>query len=275
LRRYPCAQCCSGEQDDAECPPDASIEKAVKDNFSGVSPLYAEFRPSYPIELFDFFLSLVPGRSAAWDCGTGNGQLAGELAVHFEKVYGTDISKNQIRNAIRKENILYSLQPVEHTSFLPAQFDLAASSQAAHWFNLRQFYAEVDRVLKPEGILALIGYSHAEVDDKIDRIILGFKDNILGPYWDEERRLVDERYRMIPFPYPEIDFPPMNIRYQWNLRHLLGYLHTWSAVQHYVDSKHTDPVQHVAGDLATAWGGTAVRTVSFPLFGRIGRKTST
>jgi len=72
----------------------------MKDNFSNQSFLYAKFRPSYPAALFEFILSLVPDKQSAWDCGTGNGQIAGVLADSFEIVYATDISKNQLANAI-------------------------------------------------------------------------------------------------------------------------------------------------------------------------------
>ncbi|MEX0681015.1 MAG: hypothetical protein WD097_06500 [Balneolales bacterium] len=65
----------------------------MKDNFSEQSNQYAEFRPLYPEELFDFLLSLVPDRYSAWDCGTGNGQVAGQLANYFDKVAATDISR--------------------------------------------------------------------------------------------------------------------------------------------------------------------------------------
>jgi len=49
----------------------------MKDNFSKGSYQYSQFRPKYPVELFSFLESLVELKGAAWDCGTGNGQVAG------------------------------------------------------------------------------------------------------------------------------------------------------------------------------------------------------
>jgi hypothetical protein len=37
---------------------------------------YAEGRPCYPPELFDFIASKTPSQDLAWDVGTGNGQAA-------------------------------------------------------------------------------------------------------------------------------------------------------------------------------------------------------
>ena len=38
--------------------------------------------------------------------------------------------------------------------------------QAAHWFDLKQFYSEVHRTLKPMGVLAVYGYALPEVANK-------------------------------------------------------------------------------------------------------------
>ncbi len=243
----------------------------MKDNFSSVSQLYAKFRPGYPPELFTFLVSIVPGRTAAWDCGTGNGQLAGELAARFDRVYATDISENQIKNAVKKRNILYSIQPAERTSFPAQHFDLVTASQAAHWFDFDRFYRETDRTLKPGGILALIGYSHVRFHDAVDTVIDKFKSQIVGRYWDKERTYVDEEYRTIPFPYPEIELPKIVTRYEWHVENLIGYLHTWSAVRHFIDQNGSDPVERIADDLRKTWGDGSLRIATFPLFARIGK----
>jgi hypothetical protein len=52
----------------------------MKDNFSEQAKQYAQFRPHYPPELFSHVFSLVQEKNTAWDCGTGNGQVANVLA---------------------------------------------------------------------------------------------------------------------------------------------------------------------------------------------------
>src|SRR5437879_2833438 len=107
----------------------------MKDNFSKRSHLYARFRPTYPRQLFEFLISLVPERQAAWDCGTGNGQVAAVLAGYFDKVYATDISENQIKHAVEKPNVVYKIEAAEQTSFPDELFDLITVAQAVHWFD--------------------------------------------------------------------------------------------------------------------------------------------
>ena len=104
----------------------------MKDNFSIQSDKYAKYRPTYPNEFFDYLKTIIPGNENAWDCGTGNGQVAGKLTGFFNSVYATDISQKQLNNAIRLPNIYYSLQPAEQTSFKENFFDLIIVAQAVH-----------------------------------------------------------------------------------------------------------------------------------------------
>jgi SAM-dependent methyltransferase len=246
----------------------------MKDNFSSQSDKYARFRPTYPEALFDYLLTLVPGRSAAWDCGTGNGQVAGQLAAHFDNVFATDISRQQLDNAISLPNIQYSLQPAESTGFPDNTFDLITVAQAIHWFDFDAFYREAGRTLKDHGILAVIGYGRLEITPAVDDVILNFYRDIIGPYWDKERKYVDENYRTIPFPFVDIDAPGFSIDFEWTSSHLIGYLETWSAVKHYEKQKGQNPVALIQQPLRTAWGNINTRPVYFPVLLRIARISS-
>ncbi len=244
----------------------------MKDTFSKLSERYAKFRPSYPREIFDFLLTLVPGRSTAWDCGTGNGQVAVQLAGYFERVFATDISRNQIKLAIQKPNILYSVAPAESTSFADASLDLITVAQAVHWFDFPEFYREADRTLRPNGILAIIGYPAPVFTPAIDELIIEYRTKIVGPFWDPERRYVDEHYRTIPFPYPDLPTPDFSADFEWDQEQVLGYLSTWSAAQHYFERMGSDPLDPIRDRLRERWGSSRTQDVSFPMLLRVGRK---
>src|SRR4051812_22896386 len=72
-----------------------------KDHFSKQAVDYAKFRPRYPKELFRWLASIAPDTELAWDCATGSGQAAVELADCFGRVIATDASQKQIANAER------------------------------------------------------------------------------------------------------------------------------------------------------------------------------
>lgn len=241
-----------------------------KDLFSEQSKEYSAFRPAYPPALYDFIMNKVSDNKAVWDCGCGNGQVAKDLAERFEKVCATDISANQIANAAKKENIFYSVLPAEKTTFADTQFDLVTVGQALHWFDIPAFFKEARRVSKPTGIVAVWGYSLLNVDKPIDSVISNFYTSVIGPYWEKERKLVDDRYRTIEFPFTRIDVPRFKFSFDWTIDELLGYLSTWSAVRKYIQQNQSDPVEELSPDLRRLWGNEK-RKVSCPLFVRMGK----
>lgn len=242
----------------------------MKDNFSTQSAAYAQFRPTYPQELYDFLLSLVAEKNTAWDCATGNGQVARELANHFKQVFGTDISENQLKHAVLQDNISYLAEPSERSSFGDHVFDLITVAQAIHWFQFDAFYLEVKRTLKPGGIFAAIGYGIMQVDQKVDQVIDVLYEDILGEYWDKERVYIEEEYETIPFPFEEITTPDFAIKTTWNFDELIGYLNTWSSLQHYIKANGKNPLELVMSDLKTAWGADAEKEITFPVLLRVG-----
>jgi len=243
----------------------------MKDNFSAHSEAYARFRPIYPPGLVAWLCKLPPKRNTLWDCATGNGQLALALAPYFEQVLATDISKNQLANALQLPNVTYSVQAAEQTDIETGSVDMITVAQAIHWFNFEHFYAEVRRVAKENAVLAVVGYGLIRINDRLNTLIDTFYKETTGPYWDAERRYIDEAYRSIPFPFEEIQAPEFRMCFRWNVQQLLGYLETWSAVQHYKHAKQEDPMLHIRNALLAAWGENILLDVEFPLFLRVGR----
>ena len=154
----------------------------MKDNFSKDSHLYAKYRPTYPSALFTYIISLLETKDQAWDCATGNGQVATQLAKEFQVVEATDISASQVEQAPKLAHIHYTIQPAEQTKFEKDQFDLITVAQAIHWFDFEKFYAEVNRTLQPNGILAVIGYGLLSISPELDLIIHHFYNDIIGAY---------------------------------------------------------------------------------------------
>lgn len=241
----------------------------MKDYFSANSAAYKKFRPEYPPELFAFLETLIPSQVHVWDCATGNGQVARGCLSFAEHIEATDISANQLKNAFQDPRIHYSQQTAEQTCFEDHCFDAVLVGQAVHWFDFERFYAEVKRVLKPEGILVVLGYgnirvNHSEIDAEV-RFVYG---NMLGRYWDPERRYIDEFYRTIPFPFQEIAAPDMEIVYTWSKAHLIGYISTWSAWKHYRDESGNPDI---LTQLFPNWDESDMLEVRFPVLCRIGR----
>ena len=127
----------------------------------------------------------------AWDCGAGSGQASVSLAGRFRRVLASDGSASQLSRAERCPNVCYHVAAAEQAAIGPGVVDLAVSAQALHWFSQREFFAEVRRVLKPDGIFAAWCYTLMTVDDAVDPIIHQFYYDIVGPYWPLRRELVE------------------------------------------------------------------------------------
>lgn len=245
---------------------------SFKDHFSRLASGYFTYRPRYPKELFDYLASLVTRHNCAWDCATGNGQAAHGLAQHFDEVIATDASEQQLANAVEHEKITYKITVAEKTDIESDSIDLITVAQALHWFDLNRFYREAKRVLKPDGVIAVWVYRFIYVSDEVDPLLEEFHEGVIKPYWSPENGIADERFLSIPFPFEEIQPPPIYMEANWDLEHMKGFLGTWSATQRYKDQHNADPVEIIADRLKRAWGDPSTqKKISWPLILRVGR----
>jgi ubiquinone/menaquinone biosynthesis C-methylase UbiE len=250
------------------------MSQTFKDHFSGVANRYADFRPHYPAEIFDYLATLTPRTSLVWDCAAGNGQATLDLAKRFDRVVGTDASREQIASAAPDPNIEYRVAPAEQSGLAGGSVGLVTVAQAVHWFDFEKFYAEVERVLMRDGVIALWAYGINEVENKaVNDLVQNYYANVVGPYWPPERVLVEQGYRTIPFPFEEITPPAFRMETRWTLDELLGYFSTWSATNRFIKANGRNPIETLDAELACVWGQREKkRTVVWPLSLRVGRK---
>ena len=239
------------------------------DRFSGHANLYAQYRIDYPADLYDFVLSFTKNRQTAWDCATGNGQVAGALAEFFTQVEATDISETQLILAVKKPNINYQISTAEQSPFADNTFDLITVAQALHWFDVAAFHQEVRRVAKPGAVIAEWGYGLVQLGPDLDPIMLDFYRNRIGPYWDPQRKYIDDAYATLPFPFTDVRQAEFTARRTWSLDRFLNYLRTWSAVRQYIHENEEDPIVGLGEEFAPIWG-EGEREVRFPIFLRVG-----
>jgi SAM-dependent methyltransferase len=247
---------------------------SFSDHFSGIAASYASYRPGYPAALFAWLAGLAPDRARAWDCGTGSGQAAEGLAAHFDEVVATDPSVAQLTNAPRVDHVAYVAMTAERVALVDRAVALVTVAQALHWFERTDFYREVDRVLRPGGILAAWTYSLAIIDPGVDAILSRFHTETMGPYWPAQRSLVDAGYQGVELPYPELSPPGFEMKVDWDLPQLRGYITTWSAVSRYRAEQGEDPVPAIMRAVAERWGNPAERRrIRWPLTLRVARKS--
>jgi len=243
----------------------------AKDLFTNQASGYAKYRPRYPIELFEYIVSFVKNKTTAWDCATGNGQAAAVLSSYFEKVIATDISAAQLENAIQKDNITYQISPAEKTPFADSSFDLVTVATAYHWFNWEAFYNEVTRVGKNNAVVAIWAYNTLNTNDEsLNKLYKYLYEKIIRPYWEPERKYVDEKYETVAFNFKPLPSKSFYSNHQWTKDQFKGYIETWSAVQKYKKLNGDSPILQIAEELDKTWSGNEKKEISFPIHLRIG-----
>jgi ubiquinone/menaquinone biosynthesis C-methylase UbiE len=238
----------------------SDVSHPPEDHFSQVAEDYRTFRPRYPASLFEWLGSLTPRHDLAWDAGTGNGQSAVALAEYFDNVIATDFSAGQIANASLHPRVEYRVAPAEQSGAASDSVDLVTVAQALHWFDTARFFGEVQRVLVPSGVVAAWTYGIVRADQPAaDQVLHDFYYHQIGPWWPENRKLVEEGYRSIHFPFTLLNTPDFQMKVRWSVPELTGYIGTWSAVSRYRKATGQDPVPDLARRLTASWGNPLER----------------
>ncbi|XP_059459191.1 uncharacterized protein LOC132188684 [Corylus avellana] len=252
---------------------------------------YTEGRPSYPPELFEFIASKTSCKDLAWDVGTGSGQAAQSLAGMYKNVIATDTSPKQLSFAPRLPNITYQQTPptmsiaeLESKVAPQSSVDVVTIAQALHWFDLPNFYQQVKWILKkPHGVIAAWCYTVPEVNDSVDSVFKTYYGIIVDPYWESARKLVDNKYRSIHFPFEPVDGVDHTGPFEFvaeklmDLDHYFTFLKSSSAYQTAREKGVELLSDDVVEDFKRAWNedGKDHKVVKFPIYLRIGRVGNT
>ncbi len=159
-------------------------------DFGRYSEDYAAYRPGFPASFYQRLdaISSIRGTHSL-DLGTGPGTIAVELAARGSIVVGIDTSGDQVATATRvanernlKHEARFRVAGAEQTGLDTGSFDLVTAGQCWHWFDRDATMAEVRRVLRPGGVLAIAHYSylaaHSAVARDTEQLILEF-----NPSW--------------------------------------------------------------------------------------------
>ncbi|MDX2213517.1 MAG: class I SAM-dependent methyltransferase [Oculatellaceae cyanobacterium bins.114] len=246
---------------------------SFQDYFSKQASDYAKYRPHYPEELFAYLATLVTHHETAWDCATGNGQVAIGLMPYFQTIYATDASATQIANAFPHDRIHYSVAPARSSGLPDHSVDLITVGLALHWFDLEPFYQEVRRVAKPQGAIAVWGTGMPVMPTAPQAVqsLLKEFDQMIQPFKPPQVQLVDEEYKTVPFPFDEVVTPAFTRTIAWTAEQFMGYVSTWSATQLFAERHGWSAIAQFSDQLKLAWGGAALRPVEWSIYLRAGQ----
>ncbi len=134
--------------------------------FAGTASFYAEYRPGYPVPVYDFIsetAGLDGGTSRLLDLGCGPGIVALALIDRVHTVVGVDPDPGMLQQAelsARKRgahNVRWMCRTAERFDDEARSYDLITIGSAFHWMDREVVAERVHRLLKPGGVLALLG----------------------------------------------------------------------------------------------------------------------
>lgn len=132
------------------------------ERFSSRVDNYSKYRPGYPPEIIGLLeteCGLTPNSVIA-DVGSGTGKLAQLFLKSGNKVFGVEPNAGMrafAESIFGGEPAFISTEGTAENSTLPAaSVDLVTAGQAFHWFDYEKFRVECERILKPDGWVALV-----------------------------------------------------------------------------------------------------------------------
>ncbi|MDQ3071375.1 MAG: methyltransferase domain-containing protein [Acidobacteriota bacterium] len=245
---------------------------SFRDHFSSSSGAYAQFRPRYPKRLFEWLASESPARDCVWDCATGTGQAAIDLAGYFAIVAASDASAAQLASAAPHPRVAYFRCTAEASALASGVADAVVAAQAVHWFDMPAFFREAGRVAKRGGLVAVWTYGNLRMPAEVESLFVPFYEDVVGPYWPPERAIIDRGYTDVPMPFAPVVSPELTIEAPMTLAALAGYISTWSATARYREARGHDPVPELMERIAAVWGDpVSAKPGVWPMSVRAGR----
>jgi len=154
--------------------------------FSGRATLYARGRPSYPDEAIDFIAGEAgEACSRVADLGAGTGISTRLLARRFPAVVAVEPNL-EMALASGIDSPRYLLARTERLPFRDGALDLVTAFNSFHWFVPGVALPEIDRVLRPGGVLA-VAWPDWNLDDRFTSEFVTLMRRSAGDYPVEDR----------------------------------------------------------------------------------------
>ncbi len=132
-------------------------------SFAGVADAYERARPGYPLEAVRWLAGETPADVV--DLGAGTGKLTRSLVELGHRVTAVEPLPemlDHLRAAAPQAKAL--LGTAEEIALPDASADAVVCAQAFHWFDAEKALAEIARVLRPAGRVALVWNTRDDVE---------------------------------------------------------------------------------------------------------------
>lgn len=172
------------------------VKMKNENKFDGKAIIYSKFRPDYPEQLIIDLIkeSKLNVNSSIADIGAGTGIMTKKFLDQGFNVYAVEPNE-EMRMAAKEylkdyKGFILINGSAENTTLDNQTIDLIVVTQAFHWFNMKNFREESQRILKPHGKVAIISNERI-TEDTINKEIAetyykycpnfkGFSNGLMG-----------------------------------------------------------------------------------------------
>ena len=170
---------------------DKNLDGGKAFDWGKTSADYARYRDIYPEEFYEKIRqrNLCIRGQHVLDLGTGTGVIPRNMYQDGAKWIGTDISKEQIEQAMRLSkgmDIEYVACSAEDLEFMDGSFDVITACQCFWYFNHETIMPKLERFLKKDGRILVLYMAWLPFEDKIagesEKLVLKYSPNWSGAF---------------------------------------------------------------------------------------------
>ena len=158
-----------------------NIDHGKAFDWGKVSKDYGKYRDIYPEEFYKRIvdLGLCTKGQIVLDLGTGTGVIPRNMHKYGARFIGTDISENQIAEAVELSkgmNIEYLVSSAEEIDFPNETFDVVTACQCFMYFDKKIILPKIHNILKDKGHFLILFMAwlplESEIASKSEELVL-------------------------------------------------------------------------------------------------------
>lgn len=142
--------------------------------FSDKAEIYAKYRPTYPKELVEYIRNMTSPESVIADIGAGTGIFTGCLAELDCKIVMVEPNEVMLHYGMEflgnAPKVTFLRASAEATTLSDKSVDIITAAQAFHWFDVKKFKGECQRILKDGGKVLLLWNTAIDNDPMVEEM---------------------------------------------------------------------------------------------------------
>lgn len=147
--------------------------------FTGRATDYSKYRPGYPNELFELLKKEygLNNNLVVAELGAGTGKFSKLLSKYVKNVYAVEPNQDMLNQGVEycgDGNVNYVLGSAESTNLDDNSVDFVFAVQSFHWFNKENAKCEVKRILKKDGLFAIVWNDWVDENNEFSKVYFDY-----------------------------------------------------------------------------------------------------